>query len=261
MDVDRLRRYASRCAAVAAVAMCVGCANKPATLAVQVVPADCGHPVDTLLVLLPGSYDDAVKFVAEGFVDAVHHARVAADVALVDASVPFYRDEDIVVRLDADVVGPAKARGIRHLWFAGISIGGLGSLIYANEGHDAVDGLLVIAPYLGERTVVAEVAASGGLARWSPPGVVPRDDHDRLIWQWLKTLTDPAGAARPPLVLGYGVDDRFAAGERLLADALPRDRVFTAPGGHDWPAWRDVWPRMLAAAPLPRCESNGSSPR
>jgi hypothetical protein len=261
MDVDRLRRCASRCIAVVAVAMAAGCANKPATLPVQVVPADCGHPVDTLLVLLPGSYDEAAQFIDEGFVGAVHDARIAADVALVGASVPFYRDGDIVVRLDADVVGPAKARGIRHLWFAGISIGGLGSLIYANEGAGAVDGLLVIAPYLGERTIFAEVAASGGLAHWSPPGVIPRDDHDRLIWQWLKTLTDPAGAARPPLVLGYGVDDRFAAGERLLADALPRDRVFTASGGHDWPAWRDVWPRMLAAAPLPRCGPTGGPAR
>ena len=138
-------------------------------------------------------------------------------------------------------------------WFAGISIGGLGSFIYANERPGEVDGLLLIAPYLGERATVAEVAASGGLARWAPPGVISDDDTDRRIWQYMKRLTvDRRDASVPPVYLGYGVDDRFAAAHRLLAEVLPRDRVFTAPGGHDWPAWRDVWPRMLDASTLPR---------
>lgn len=237
-------------------ALCVlmaGCAGKPATLPVQWIAADCATPVDTLLVLLPGAFDHAHDFLDQGFVDAVRSQAIAADIALVDASVPFYRDRDIIERLDADVVAPARARGIRHLWFAGISIGGLGSLIYTNEKRGTVDGLLLIAPYLGERTIVAEVDASGGLARWSPPGAIPPDDDERRLWQWLKTLAfAPADRSVPPVWLGFGVADRFATAHRLFAETIPPDHVFTAPGGHDWPAWRAVWPRMLAAAPLPR---------
>jgi pimeloyl-ACP methyl ester carboxylesterase len=233
--------------------MLAGCASRPATLPVEWIVAPCATPVDTLLVLLPGAFDRAHDFVDQGFVAAVRDQRIAADIALVDASVPFYRDRDLVPRLEADVVAPARARGIRHLWFAGISIGGLGSLIYANEHRGGVDGLLLIAPYLGERSIVAEVAASGGLAHWAPPGVVPADDDDRRLWQWAKTLAyPPEGTRVPPVWLGFGVDDRFVAAHRLFAAALPADHVFTAPGGHDWPAWRDAWPRMLAAAPLPR---------
>ena len=258
-----------RLAAIVVAAVLTGCAGfKPATLPVTTIAAPCGQPVDTLLVLLPGIYGHASEFASEGFVDAVRARGLAVDVALADATFPFYRDRDIAIRLDADVVAPALARGIRHFWFAGISLGGLGSLIYANESRadlpaatrPRIDGLLLIAPYLGERSIVAEVTASGGLAGWAPTGTIPHDDDDRHLWQWLKTLTIERRQQQLPLVyLGSGVDDRFAAAHRLLAAALPADHVFTAPGGHDWDAWRAVWPRMLDAAPLPRC-ANADAP-
>ncbi len=240
--------------ALATIVGLAGCgggdASKPLT--VETMAARCPN-VDTLLVLLPGAFDRGHDFVDRGFVDAVRRRGIAADVAVVDASIAYYRERNIVDRLDADVVRPARARGIRHLWFAGISLGGLGSLIDANERRGSIDGLLLIAPYLGERTTVAEVEASGGLARWAPPGPIPPDDLDRRIWQALKTLVvDPKPVDAPQVWLGYGREDRFAAAHRLLAAQLPRDRVFTAPGGHDWPAWQVVWDAMLDAAPLPR---------
>ena len=237
-----------------------GCArlqDAPTPIAVTSIAAACATPVDTLIVLLPGAFDRPEDFVAEGFVDAVRSRHIAADIALVDATIPYYRDRTVVARIHDDVVVPAQARGIRHLWFAGISLGGLGGVIYANESHDLVDGLLLIAPYLGERSIVAEVAASGGVATWAPPGRIPDDDVDRRIWQGVRRLT--AEDAGPRLYLGYGVDDRFASAHKLLAAALPADRVFTAPGGHDWPAWRPLWSTMLDAAPLPRDTTCGVS--
>ncbi len=231
-----------------------GCARMrlaPAPVVTRAIAARCATPVDTLIVLLPGAYDEPSEFVTEGFVAALQSRGIAADVVLVDATVPYYRERTIVTRLDTDVIGPAKARGIRHVWLGGISIGGLGSLIYANERRGVVDGLLLIAPYLGERVVTAEVETAGGLAHWSPAGPIASDDDDRRLWQWLKTLTGGT-TGLPPVYLGFGVDDRFAASHRQLARALPGDRVFTAPGGHAWPAWRGVFAAMLDAAPLPR---------
>jgi pimeloyl-ACP methyl ester carboxylesterase len=226
-----------------------GDATKP--LPVRIVAASCGRPVDTLLVLLPGAGDRGDDFIDEGFVDAVRSHGVAADIALVGATVAYYRAGNVVQRLADEVVAPARARGIRHVWLAGVSLGGLGSLIYANERRGETDGLLLVAPYLGERAIVAEVGDAGGIARWSPPAVVPQEDRDRRLWQWLRTLTARREPGLPPVWLGFGVDDRFVAGHRLLAAALPADHVFTAPGGHDWPAWRRVWNAMLDAAPLP----------
>ncbi|MEO8936642.1 MAG: alpha/beta hydrolase [Burkholderiaceae bacterium] len=233
--------------------------DAPVPIVARTVATQCASPVDTLIVLLPGAYDHAEDFVAEGFVAALQSRHIAADIALVDATIPYYRERIIVTRLETDVIAPARARGIRHIWLAGISLGGLGSLIYANERHGVVDGLLLIAPYLGERSVTAEVTASGGLARWAPPGRIPDDDGDRRIWQWLKTLTmtPPTEAGLPVVYLGFGVDDRFATSHRLLAATLPPDHVFTAPGTHDWPAWRPLWSAMLDAAPLPRDPSCG----
>jgi S-formylglutathione hydrolase FrmB len=42
----------------------------------------------------------------------------------------------------------------------------------------------------------------------------------------------------PRFYLIAGTDDRLHAGQQTLADALPPDHVFWAPGGHDWDAWR-----------------------
>jgi hypothetical protein len=53
--------------------------------------------------------------------------------------------------------------------------------------------------------------------------------------------------ALPPLILGDGGENWFAHSHHLLAVALPPERVFTTPGGHNWPEWcssgNKPWPR------------------
>jgi len=95
-----------------------------------------------------------------------------------------------------------------------------------------VNGALLLAPYLGPRDIVAQVAAGAPLA----PGDI---DHD--IWQWLRQ----DGADRCELHLGYGSEDRFAAAHALMAALLPPDHVDVQPGGHAWPVWSALWNRHL----------------
>jgi hypothetical protein len=64
----------------------------------------------------------------------------------------------------------------------------------------------------------------------------------------------------PPLYLGFGLADRFAANHRLLADALPAGRVFTTEGGHDWPQWSQLWRKMLDVLPLPAHSARKHAP-
>jgi len=45
--------------------------------------------------------------------------------------------------------------------------------------------------------------------------------------------------------LGFGSEDRFADGHRMLAAALPPEMVQVVPGGHDWPVWRQLWDNFL----------------
>ena len=121
-------------------------------------------------------------------------------------------------------------------------------LCLARAGSDApqsqaaarVARVHVMAPYLGPRDLLAEVAAGGRLA----DGALPpkgQTDNEREIWRWLQDTT----AHKPPLYLGYGSEDRFADAHALMARSLPADRVDTQPGGHDWPVWTALWNRHL----------------
>ena len=200
---------------------------------------------DTLLVLLPGRGDRAETFAAEGFVDAVRAADPRVDVIAADAHIGYYLRNVIVDRLWEDVVAPARARGYARVWLAGISMGGLGAVAFARAHPDAVAGLCLLAPYLGD-DVVAEVRRAGGLARWRPSGAP--DDFARL-WLFLKGYATGAPAL-PALWLGFGRADRFVAAHELLAAALPADRVLRADGGHDWLPWRALWAELLARRPF-----------
>lgn len=256
----RLRRALLLALVVAGVGLAgAGCAFvwRPTTVPLRYLAASAGCAVrpDTLLVLLPGSWSLPEDFEREGFVAAARQRHLAVDLWLVDAHVGYYRERSIVDRLAADIVEPAQARGYRHIWIGGISIGAFGALLYAQARPAEVEGVIAIAPWLGSPQIARSVGAAGGLAAWKPSaGSTAPDDLDTPFWQGLQQqVTDVAGPAKPrlPLWLGYGLADRFVASDDVLAQALPPSRVFTAEGGHDWPVWNALWPRMLAALPLP----------
>ena len=228
------------------VAACGGVRKATVPMATTLDKSNCARNIDTLLVMLPGAYSTPDEFTREGFVDAVRDARLAADVMLVDAHLGYYNNKTILERLSADVMAPARQQGYRHIWIVGISVGGFGGLLYAQTHPGELSGVVTLAPYLGER-------AQSPLA--DPGEGIPRTPNETQLWQWLRGYVGftQTAAPRPPLYLGYGVDDRFAFSHRLLAAALPAERVFTTEGGHDWPEWKRLWQRMLPTLPLPGC--------
>jgi pimeloyl-ACP methyl ester carboxylesterase len=229
-------------------------------MAMQWDRSACIAQTDTLLVLLPGAYSDPEEFVREGFIDAVRERRLAVDVLRVDAHVGYYSNASIIDRLQADVIAPAQARGYRAIWIAGISIGGFGGLIYAEERPGELAGIVAIAPYLGERLIATGIDNAGGLARWRAPPLLPEmsplEKRELRVWRWLQAYAaGPPPNGHPQLWLGYGLDDRFAFSHRLLAGALPPDHVATTQGGHDWPEWMRLWRSLLPRLPLPQCRN------
>lgn len=244
-----------------AALLTAGCASlRSATAPMYTVsdPSQCVARADTLLVLLPGVYSNPDEFAREGFVRAVQEQRLAVDVVRVDAHLGYYEKGTFVDRLRQDVIAPAQARGYRAIWIAGISLGGFGGLIYAQERPGELAGLVALAPYLGNPTLAEEVAEAGGLLRWTAPARVSEDartQREAALWSGLKGYASPAGNALPPLWLGYGTADRFARSNGLLGAVLPGERVFTTDGGHDWAPWRRLWQAMLPTLPLPRCTS------
>ena len=246
----------------------------------QLDRADPARRADTLIVLLPGAYDTPEDLVKQGFVSALRERHLPVDLLLVDAHTGYYTAREIVERLRSEIIVPARAQGYTRIWLAGISLGGYGSLLLAHAHAEMIDGLFIMAPFLGRRDLPAAIKQAGGIAVWD--GQWPdADAHDLELWRWLRGYVDTKenaptlprfawsaapipgdpredafcfGAARqqkshPPLYLGYGDTDRFALSHRLLAAALPPERVFVTPGGHEWAPWLRLWQRFLDLHP------------
>lgn len=196
-----------------------------------------------LVIFLPGRGGDIKDFEKEGFIRTAREHGLSAGMVSVNMHFGYYEDRTIVTRLKQDVIEPAKARGHKHFWLVGTSMGGLGALLYTREHTEDVAGLFLIAPFLGEQSVIKEITEAGGLNKWEPVNI-GKDDYQRGLWQWLKLYT-MTGQGLPPLYLAYGLDDRFASAHKLLAQRLPETQVFTTGGGHDWSTWRPLWERFI----------------
>lgn len=193
-----------------------------------------------LIALLSGTFSQPEDFVREGFPAAVRAQGIEADVVMAEVRAAWFADGSIVRRIHESVVAPARARGRSRIWLAGISLGGLAALSYAARHESEVAGIVLISPYPATRDVLREMEAAGGPGRWKP-AIPPEGDLEREAWLWL------AGAAdgRPPVHCYFASGDRFASGQRRMAQTLSPDRVREMPGGHDWRAWRALWSQFL----------------
>jgi pimeloyl-ACP methyl ester carboxylesterase len=191
------------------------------------------------MVWLPGAYHAAQDFLTAGFAEAVRARQLDLDLIFVDMELAHVGDRGVLARLRSEIVLPARAAGIR-LWMGGISLGGLIALNYAASYPAELDGLCLLAPYLGNRILTAEIVQARGLAAWQP-GELAQTDEERRIWRYIKTRRADAR----PLYLGYGAQDRFSAAHELLAYTLPANAVNVIAGGHDWATWSSLWENFL----------------
>jgi pimeloyl-ACP methyl ester carboxylesterase len=196
-----------------------------------------------MLVMLPSAKARPQDLLQWGFVRALRERSLPIDVVAVEAHLGYYLERSISKHLTHDIIAPARARNYRRIWLMGISLGGMGSLIYTREHPADIEGVILLAPFLGARGTIAEVVRAGGLARWQPGAIKPDDDERRLL-AWIKAY-QPAASELPKIYLGYGADDRFAAAGKMLAERLPAAQVVTIPGGHDWATWIHLWQHLL----------------
>ncbi len=198
------------------------------------------------VIWLPGAFQSPEDFLRAGFDAAARKRAAAVDLQFVDLELEHVGDRSVIGNLAREVVAPARAGGCRSIWLAGISLGGFFALDYAASRAGACDGLCLFAPYLGNRRLIAEIAAAPSLADWEP-GPLAESDEERRIWRFIRERRGVHGAAPMPLYLGYGSDDRFARGHALMAGALAPGMVHVAAGGHDWPTWSELWERFLTS--------------
>jgi Putative esterase len=226
-----------------------GCAAPPIKIPMDQIEylAEPGKRSNALMILMAGAGDRYDAFQKYGYIDAARKAGFDADILAVDAHYGYFTELTVRERLHQDVVLPAKARGYQCIWMGGISLGGFGSLIYAQKYANQLSGLLLIAPYIGNRGTLAEIESSGGLETWNPENV---PDHDeRQLWLMLKKY-QPHVKPALPIHLLYGEDDRFNSFHRMLAVRLDNKFVRTVEGGHDWPPWQALWAEFVASKPI-----------
>lgn len=204
---------------------------------------ESAHPgsiASTRVLLLPAAYTGPGDFVKAGFVTAVRERDLELDLVFADVNLQHLSDRTILRRLRHELVLPARALGCGSIWMCGISLGGFISLAYAERYTAEIDGLCLLAPYLGNHIVTGEIQRADGVAGWQP-GELAADDDERRVWRFIKSQQ-----AQPVVVhLGFGREDRFADSHRMMAAALNPDNVRVVPGGHDWQVWRELWGDFL----------------
>ena len=193
-----------------------------------------------LIALLSGTYSEPEDFVREGFPDAVSDNGIDAEVLMAPVRAAWFADGSIVRRIRDSVVLPAQRRGRSRIWLCGISLGGLAALSYAARHETDIEGIVLISPYPATRDVLREMDAAGGVGQWKPV-IPPEGDLEREAWLWLAA----SRGGHPPVHCYFASGDRFAPGQRRMAEALAPERVREMPGGHDWSAWRTLWSEFL----------------
>jgi pimeloyl-ACP methyl ester carboxylesterase len=217
-------------------------------IATAFYPASFGVTGRVLLVMLPGVGSEAADFAARGFVTAVHDRGLPVDIIAAQPDLDLYLEGKVADALNDAVILPAMSRGYARLWLLGISLGGMGALLYAAAGAASVDGLMLLSPFLATPGTVAEVSSMGGMTTWSPQhSRAIASERDVLLWTQRFLALPPT---RPALYLAYGKSDRFAPGHELVARHLPRERVAVVEGGHDWETWLALFEEILERRPF-----------
>ena len=213
-----------------------------------------------LLVMLPGMLDLPDTYIDEGFTRDASDASRRCDMAVVDAHFGYYRDGRVRRRVGADIVRIAQARGYDEIWLVGISMGGLGAMLVAQDHPGEIRGVVLLAPFLGDPQLVRAIGEAGGLANWDAPDdadPLSPEGFDDAVWAWMQGYASHP-EEMPLLYIGVGTEDSLLPSAQLLADVLPETQHGLAEGGHGWVTWRVMWHRLLRSPPW---DPNDEPPR
>ena len=202
-----------------------------------------------LVVVLPGRADKLVALRDSGIVQAIQGAWPDADVLLAELTLDYYKEGRAPQRLHDEVIAPARRRGYKQVWLGGASMGGMGTLLYDRAYPGQLDGMVLLAPYLGDRVLLEEIEAAGGIGRWQagPQREIDADNWQRELWRHLQTWSRDPRKTRN-VWLAYGDRDGLRAAMPLLVPLLRKEQVLVRPGGHAWSVWSPAMREILQAA-------------
>jgi hypothetical protein len=210
-------------------------------------PGEHGH---CLFVFLPGRRDRASDFVRRGFITLAQNRIPHLDCVAVAATIGYYLDGSVADRLQREIVGPARTLGYREIWLVGVSMGGLGAFFHERAYPGGVNGLILLAPFVGDNLkLFAEIDAAGGAVSWacSQPTTDEqgnKNNFQRELWLFLgRRQFDQQGQLQ--IWIAYGDADRLLPGIERLKSAIPPECVFRFTGGHTWEVWTTGFTEIL----------------
>ena len=122
-------------------------------------------PNRVLVVLLPPIKGKGLHYEKYGFVEAVRERGFEADLKILDVNPLLYLQGRIVEVIKTEIVDPAIDSGYKKIILVGISLGGHGALLYVTKATQDIDGVVVIAPFIGGLFINDVIKSAGGLSR------------------------------------------------------------------------------------------------
>ena len=252
--VHQSKRYVGWC--LGSCLCLLGCAADRPTLptlpilqypAIPASSASATHRAKTLMIFLPGRADAPEVFAKKGLIQTVQRRYPGVDAWVVDAHFAYYTERLLIPRMQQGVLSQARQLGYEQIWLVGVSIGGFGVLLTAAENDRQLTGVILIAPYLGNDRILADLNRAENLAQWQPPEGLGEND-EAFIWPYIQRYRR-GEKALPKLYLLYGKDDRFAPANDFLAKQMPAQNVWRRSGKHDWSTWQALWDEWVSNNP------------
>lgn len=195
-----------------------------------------------LMIMLPGIGNRASAFADKGFIAELQTQHPNVEVMTAETHFGYYKERTVTTRLNKDIIKPAQQQGYNRIWLVGTSLGGLGSLLYAMEYPQDITGIIAIAPYLGDKKLIADISQAPSLQQWARN----YQGHDEIALSlWIPLIQKSCEAKSLNLILATGSEDKFIKAHKLLAQCLPANNVHITQGKHRWGTWSTLWQTIL----------------
>lgn len=248
-----------------ALAWLTGCdAVRPVTTPIPMQFYSSDGPSNRLVIFLPGLGDEVGAFERAGFVELLFASTDFADAVVPDAHLGYYLDRSIDERIYRDILLPYERQGYSEFLVVGVSLGGLGAIRLRHEFGSRVSGIVLIAPFLGNRSVVDAIQHAGDIRTWRRQLGDRQPDVDENIWVMVEDLINQESDEIECTIIAFGTGDKFERANRLLGQSIPEEMSFTANGGHNWTTWSSLWADILQSEGwerLGRCADEVQSAR
>ena len=218
---------------------------------VELVWDKLGKKTNQVIVFLPGLYDVADVFKKEGFFTIARKAGIEADMVAASIHFDHLLEGKLIKRIEKDVFRNLVKSGYKNIWFVGLSLGGLNSLLFYREYSDDICGVVLLAPYLTGKPLDKEILSAGGIMKWQPG---PESEENIIavevfeqqqLWLWLKEQYKNNNLKN--VYLGYGKNDTYVTASNILAGLLNKNNIMLVEGGHNFKTARKIWKQQLTS--------------